>query len=148
MVSASELARMGVCERLILFEAVYGKRTSRSQQEVIERGRAEHSRFFRTGVRSQPETRTSLAKPWCFCASLAWGPDAHETAMLRRFRDHVLRRSAKGRRLIWLYYRTAPWLCRRLEGHALLIRVLRGALVPVLWIATVVLMNQEGKRPQ
>lgn len=148
MVSASELARMGVCERLILFEAIYGKRASRCQREAIERGRAEHARFFRTGVRSQPETRTSLAKPWCFCASLAWGPDAHETAMLRRFRDHVLRRSAKGRRLIWLYYRTAPWLCRRLEGHALLIGVLRGALLPVLWIAMAALTIQEVKGPR
>lgn len=148
MVSASELARMGVCERLVQFEAVYGKRASRSQRKAIERGRAEHARFFRTGVLSQPQTRTSLAKPWCFCASLAWGPDADETAMLRRFRDHVLRGSATGRRLIRLYYRTAPWLSRRLEGHVLLISVLRGALMPVLWIAMAVLTIQEMKGPR
>lgn len=139
---------MGVCERLVLFEAIYGKRATRCQREAIERGRAEHARFFRTGVRSQPQTQTSLAKPWCFCASLAWGPEAHETAMLRRFRDQVLRRSAMGRRLIRLYYRTAPWLCRRLAGHALLIRVLREALMPVLWLAIAILTIQEAKGPR
>jgi hypothetical protein len=99
-------------------------------------------------VRLQPDTRTSLAKPWCFCASLAWGPDAYETAVLRRLRDHVLRRSAMGRRLIRLYYRTAPWLCRRLEGHALLIRVLREALMPVLWIAIAALTLREREGPR
>ena len=148
VVSASELARMGVCERLILFEAVYGKRTSRSQQEVIERGRAEHSRFFRTGVRSQPETRTSLAKPWCFCASLAWGSDAGETVLLRKFRDRLLRRSSAGRWLIALYYRTAPGLCGRLEGHPRAIRMLRWGLAPALWIAKATLAIQERTGPR
>src|SRR5438309_2994673 len=31
MVSASELSKMGACERLVLFEARYGKRESQSQ---------------------------------------------------------------------------------------------------------------------
>jgi hypothetical protein len=39
MVSASELSQMGACERLVLFEAKYGKRKSRCQREAIERGR-------------------------------------------------------------------------------------------------------------
>src|SRR2546429_206356 len=41
VVSASELSKMGACERLVLFEATYGKRESQCQQEAIERGRAE-----------------------------------------------------------------------------------------------------------
>ena len=51
MVSASELSQMGACERLVLFEAKYGKRKSQRQQEAIERGRTEHAKFFRDGVR-------------------------------------------------------------------------------------------------
>jgi hypothetical protein len=70
MVSASELAQKGACERLVLFEARYGKRKSRCQQEAIERGRREHGKFFRDGVRLQSDVQTSLSKPWCFCASL------------------------------------------------------------------------------
>ena len=61
MVSASELSQMGACERLVLFEARYGKRKFRSQQEAIERGRTEHAKFFKDGVRSQSDVQTSLS---------------------------------------------------------------------------------------
>lgn len=145
MVSASELAQMGACERLVLFEAMYGKRTSRCRQEAIERGRTEHDRFFNDGVRSQSDVQTSLSKPWCFCASLAWGPEAPETDLLRRFRDRILRRTGAGRGLIRIYYRTAPGLCRRLEGRTKLIHALCLGLRPALWIAKAALAIQEQK---
>ena len=145
MVSASELAQMGACERLVLFEARYGKRKSRCQQKAIERGRREHTEFFREGLRSQSGVRTSLSKPWCFCASLAWGPEAPETDLLRRFRDQILRRTTAGRGLIRGYYNTAPGLCRRLEGRRKLIRALCLGLRPALWIAKAALAIQEQK---
>jgi hypothetical protein len=145
MVSASELAQMGACERFVLFEARYGKRRSRCQEKAIERGRTEHAKFFRDGVRSQSDVQTSLSKPWCFCASLAWGPDAPETDLLRRFRDRILRRTATGRSLIRGYYRAAPGLCRRLEGRRNLIRALRLGLEPALWIAKAALAIREQK---
>jgi hypothetical protein len=146
MVSASELAQMGACERLVLFEARYGGRTSPCQQEAIERGIAEHDKFFREGVRSRPELQTSLSKPWCFCASLAWGPEARETELLRRFRDQVLRRASAGRWMIKVYYKTAPELCRRLEGRRKLINALRWGLKPALWIAAAALALRDQKR--
>ena len=145
MVSASELAQMGACERLVLFEARYGKRRSRCQQKAIERGRTEHDKFFKDGVRSQADVETSLSQPWCFCASLAWGPEAPETDLLRRFRDRILRRSAAGRRLIRLYYKTAPGLCERIGGRRRLIRALRLGLKPALWIAKAALAIQDQK---
>lgn len=146
MVSASELAQMGACERLVLFEARHGGRKSPCQQEAIERGAGEHDRFFRDGVRSRPDLQTSLPKPWCFCASLAWGPEARETELLRRFRDRVLRRASAGRWVIKVYYRAAPGLCRRLEGRRNLISALRLALKPALWIAGAALALQDQKR--
>ena len=136
---------MGACERLVLFEARYGKRKSQRQQEAIERGRTEHDKFFKDGVRSQSDVETSLSKPWCFCASLAWGPESPETDLLRRFRDRILRRTAAGRRLIRLYYRAVPGLCRCLEGHGKLIRALRLGLKPALWIAKAALAIQDRK---
>lgn len=148
MVSASELCQMGLCERLVLFDNIYGKRTSQHQQEAIERGRTEHERFFREGVQRQPDVETSLAKPWCFCASLAWGSDAGETVLLRKFRDRLLRRSSAGRWLIALYYRTAPGLCRHLEGHPRVIRMLRWGLAPALWIARAALAIQGRTGPR
>ena len=145
MVSASELSQMGACERLVLFEAKYGKRKSQCQREAIERGRREHANFFRDGVRSQSDVQTSLEKPWCFCASLAWGPEAPETELLRRFRDRILRRTGAGRGLIRIYYRTAPGLCRRVEGRTKLIHALCLGLWPALWIAKAALAIQEQR---
>ena len=136
---------MGACERLVMFEARHGKRKSPCQQEAIERGTAEHDRFFRDGVRSRPELQTSLSKRWCFCASLAWGPEAPETDLLRRFRDRILRRTGAGRGLIRIYYRTAPGLCRRLEGRTKLIHALCLGLRPALWIAKAALANGDQK---
>src|SRR5438094_930738 len=107
-------------------------------------GRAE-AKFFRDGVRSQSDVQTSLEKPWCFCASLAWGPEAPETDLLRRFRDRILRRTAAGRGLIRVYYRTAPGLCRRVEGRRKLIRALCLGLKPALWIAKAALAIQDEK---
>lgn len=46
-VSASELAQMGVCERLVVFEHRHGKRRTVEQQLAIQRGRWAHARFYR-----------------------------------------------------------------------------------------------------
>ena len=46
-VSASELAQMGVCERLVVFEHRYGKRRTVEQQRAIKRGLRAHARFYR-----------------------------------------------------------------------------------------------------
>lgn len=46
-VSASELAQMGVCERLVVFEHRDGKRLTVEQQQAIKRGRRAHTLFFR-----------------------------------------------------------------------------------------------------
>lgn len=134
---------MAACERLVLFEAKYGKRKSQCQQEAMKRGSREHAKFFEDGVRSQADVQTSLSKPWCFCASLAWGPEAPETNLLRRFRDRILRRTAAGRCLIRVYYRAAPGLCRRIERRRKLIRALRLVLQPALWIANAALAIQD-----
>lgn len=46
-VSASELAQMGVCERLVVFEHRYGKRRTTEQLQTIKRGLRSHERFYR-----------------------------------------------------------------------------------------------------
>lgn len=45
-VSASQLAQMGVCERLVVFEHRYGKRPSRAQRVALERGARAHRQFL------------------------------------------------------------------------------------------------------
>lgn len=48
-VSASELAQMGVCERLVVFQKRHGKRRSATQQQAMQRGVHAHRRFYRVG---------------------------------------------------------------------------------------------------
>ena len=135
-VSASELAQMGVCERLVLFEHRYGPQRSAQQLVAMKRGDREHRRFFLEG---QIERRGR-----CFIATLVYGA-GEEVTTLRSFRDRVMRPTRLGRALILAYYRTAPGVCRFLECHPLLVRAMRGLLRPVVWIAAKTLADRGGK---
>ncbi|WP_298434281.1 CFI-box-CTERM domain-containing protein [Ottowia sp.] len=135
-VSASELAQLGVCEQLVQFEHLYGQRRSAGQLADMERGIREHRRFLQEGG---PER-----KGRCFIATLVYG-EGREVALLRSFRDRVLRPSMLGRGLILAYYRISPTVCRFLNGRPLLLRTMRMALRPTVWIAGRVLAR-GGRR--
>ena len=138
-VSASDLAQMGVCERLVVFEHRYGKRRLPEQQAAIKRGRREHERFYREG------RIASTTHGCCFIATMVFG-EGPETQTLRAFRDQVLRRGPTGRRLIATYYRVAPGACRTLEQQPWAHSVLRVALQPVIWLASRRLCATEARR--
>jgi len=127
-VSATELAQMGVCERLVVFEHRHGQRRARNQRASIRRGLDEHDRFYREAV------RLSERKGRCYIATLAFGPGS-ETAALRRFRDRILRPHPIGRRLIVAYYRTAPAICTVLEHCPSLQAIVKTVLRPIVWMA-------------
>ena len=46
-VSATQLAQMGVCEKLVVFEHRHGKRPSEAQRVALERGLRAHRHFLR-----------------------------------------------------------------------------------------------------
>ena len=123
-VSASELAQMGVCERLVVFEHRYGKHSAASQRAAIQRVLKEHDRFYRDVV------KISEKKGRCYIATLTFGP-GRETATLRMFRDRVLRPSPTGRWLIVAYYKTAPGVCAVLERWPWLQPIARAILRPI-----------------
>ena len=127
-VSASELAQMGVCERLVLFEHQRGERHTARQLHDLARGRDAHDRFHRQG--QAEEARRGR----CFVATLVFG-ESSETQALRDFRDQVMRPSVTGRRLIAAYYRMAPVACRLLMQRPGAIHVVRCMLRPVVWLA-------------
>jgi len=138
-VNASELAQMGVCERLVVFEHRYGTRRLPQQQAAIERGRRVHERFYREGrIASAPPGR-------CFIAIILFG-EGPETQTLRAFRDQVLRRGPTGRRLIVTYYRVASGVCRMLERQPWMHSVLRIALRPAIWLAIRWLSATQARR--
>ncbi len=51
-VSATQLAQMGVCEKLVVFEHRHGKRPSEAQRVAIERGLRAHRQFLRQASRT------------------------------------------------------------------------------------------------
>lgn len=127
-VSASELAQMGVCERRVKFEHDRGRRRTPEQLQAMERGLRAHEEFYREG---QGTERTDGR---CFVATLVFG-EAPEVRILRCFRDQVMRPRPLGRRLIVMYYRFAPAVCRFLDRRPGLLPVARWLLRGVVSVA-------------
>lgn len=104
LVSASDLAQMGRCERLVVFERFHGSRRTARQRQARTRGLVEHEQFYREGLAASGQ---AVRKGRCFIATCVFG-EAWQTQVLRRFRDVALRSNVWGRRLIWFSYRVAP----------------------------------------
>lgn len=76
----------------------------------------------------------------CFIATAAYGtPLAREVQLLRSFRDRYLITNAPGRAFVAWYYRHAPALARSIEEHPWLKAPVRGALLPVILCAWLML---------
>jgi hypothetical protein len=110
-VSASDLARLGYCERQVAFDAACGRSSTDAQQQARDRGLKAHAAFYEEGRRIAD---ASVTKGRCFVATLALG-ECDETRALRAFRDLYLRRSVFGRWLVGMYYKLSPRLCTWLE---------------------------------
>ena len=131
MVGASDLAQMGRCERLVVFEHLHGSRRTAGQQRARARGLVEHEHFYREGIAASAQ---AARKGRCFIATCVFG-DGWQTQVLRRFRDVALRSNVWGRRLIWSYYRLAPGICtclRRWPALQAAVRVVLGAIAACL----------------
>ena len=128
-VSASELAQMGVCESLVVFEHTLGRRRTSAQRQAIRRGVSAHRRFYRDGHIDSARIGR------CFIASLVFGSSAPQTLALRRLRDQFLRRWRVGRWLILRYYSAAPAFCVWLRGRPVAVGLIRALLQPFAWCA-------------
>jgi hypothetical protein len=127
MVSASDLAQMGRCERLVVFEHLHGTQGTAGQQRARARGLVEHEHFYREGLAASAQ---AARKGRCLIATCVFG-EAWQTEILRRFRDEALRPSVWGRRVIRLYYRGAPGICvvlRRWPPLQVPVRMVLGAI--------------------
>lgn len=144
MVSASELAQMGRCERLVVFEHLHGSRRTAGQQRARARGLVEHEHFYREGLAASAQ---AARKGRCFIAACVFG-ESWQTEVLRRFRDVALRPKVWGRRLIWGYYRAAPTICkflRRWPALQLPVRMMLGAIAA--WLLWWPGLRRDGKCP-
>lgn len=113
-VSASELAQMGVCERLVVFEHQHGRRRTAYQQRAIERGLAAHGKLYRDRhLDSVRRVRSRIA--------LCLFGGEMDTSTLWQVRRRPTFPLADGRRLIAIWCRTARVILRWL-GKAFRLR--------------------------
>ena len=142
MVSASDLAQMGRCERLVVFEHRQGQRRLPHQEAARRRGLAAHERFEQEGLAARAVGSRQVGR--CFVASLLFG-EAWQTQALRQFRDKVLRPRGWGRGLIRLYYRGAPRVCVVLRRWPVLRRSVR-AVLGVFAAGVRLILGEEAPR--
>jgi hypothetical protein len=139
--SASELARMGYCERQVAFDASHGRRATAEQVQAQNRGQKAHAAFY---DESRRIAAASATRGRCFIATLVLG-ECRETRALRAFRDLYLRRSAFGRWLVGIYYRTSLALCAWLETRPRAIRLVRRLLTGLARAADVAVQLKVGR---
>lgn len=120
-VSATDLAKMGYCEKKVLLAFLHGERTTPEQRRSMARGRVAHQQYFEQGVAATKDRR-------CFIASSVFGPDAAETQVLRAYRDAVLIPRRWGRWMVAVYYSISPVMCWILERSPALSAGMRGLL--------------------
>lgn len=70
----------------------------------------------------------------CFIASVAFGADAEEVCILRRFRDDFLASNRFGRIFVETYYKYSPGLAARIKKSPKLCTAVRAALAPLVFI--------------
>lgn len=111
-VSATELAKLGKCERQAYLDHKLGADHTLTK-DYIKKGNAEHIAFSR---------RISGQDRRCFIASAVFGNNAPETNYLRMFRDKHLMVYAAGRVIINFYYCFAPFVVSLLEMYPALVQ--------------------------
>lgn len=141
LVSASDLAQLGYCERLVHLDWRYGPKHSQAQAAAQERGNQAHAQFYKDSLEV---ARASRTKGRCFVATLALG-ECEQTRALRAFRDLYLRRSGVGRRCIGAYYRFSPALCRALERRPVALAVVRSLVVAAARVAAQLVERRLGR---
>ncbi|HRH86779.1 MAG TPA: hypothetical protein PLO41_08015 [Rubrivivax sp.] len=130
--SASALAQMGVCERLVVFEHHDGKRLTLAQRVALRRGLSAHRRFASAGSSERSSCEPRLGGSFDALHSLDEGPESVATWC---FRDRILRNSCPGRSPILICNRVAMRAWRTMARWPLLCVVLRAMLRPVVWFA-------------
>jgi len=133
-VSASALAQMGVCERLVIFEHFDGKHPTPAQQDALQRGLRAHRRF--ASCRTPIEAR---AGP-CGAATPDFG-ERPEPQVLWLLPDRTLRLSRAGRRLMLTCYCLVLSLSRSMKRSPTRPLV---ALLALAWLAMLCLGSLEA----
>nr|WP_304437968.1 CFI-box-CTERM domain-containing protein [Pseudorhodoferax sp. Leaf267] len=127
---------MEFCEQRVLLVHRFGDRTTGGQRQARERGLAAHADYYAQG-RAASDSR-------CFVSSCVFGPRAHETEVLRAFRDAVLMPHGWGRAVVASYYAWAPGVCAVLQNRPQCTACVRGVLRPMVALCR---LHLQRRRP-
>jgi hypothetical protein len=134
-ISATELAKLGLCEKRLYLDSIYGRgRDTAEQKEAKARGNDVHE-ASRLAALATPASPRAARDTRCFIASAVYGPHAIKTDQLRAWRDDVLMRSEPGRLFVRVYYAVSPPIARALlrwPAAAGLVRQLLDRVVAVV----------------
>ena len=125
-ISATQLAKLGKCERQIYLDNKYGEDKSLVRQD-IKRGDKEHEEF-RLHLTGKDKR--------CFIATAIFGAMAPETIALRCWRDEWLLNCRIGRLGVNIYYQFSPAVVNLLfyiPGLSILLRYILRCLLA--WIS-------------
>lgn len=117
-VSASQLAQMGVCERLVVFEHRYGKPKTVEKRQAIERGLRAHERFYR---------------------------DRHADLAQRQYRKDQSMRPYLGRWLSWTQYCMANARRELLGRSPAALSIVRSVWRLVVWCGARLIQAREPR---
>ncbi len=126
-VSASEIAQMGRCERLVAFEHLHGKRRTKGRQHGLQRGLLAHEQFEREGLEARAADAQRQARH--SVATLVFGEASWQTRVLHQFRQgETIGLGLWGLGLIRFYSHAAPAICAGLRRWPVLQKPVRSAL--------------------
>ena len=92
-------------------------------------------------------TATFLCVTGCFIATTTYGtPMAKEIEILREFRDKYLMTNPMGKGLVEFYYRVSPPIAEFITKHPSLKPIVRGGLLPVVAMSTVVVNTTPAEK--
>lgn len=121
-ISATELAKLGKCEKQHVLNQVY--KNTKEIEEVEEKRLAgiekhkifeeQNRRIMQKQYKKVEQYDTSLpSDKRCYIATAVFGMNAPETIFLRKWRDEYLKRHWYGRLFIKLYYKFSPFFIRK-----------------------------------
>lgn len=117
--AATELAKLGKCEKQLLLNNVYpDTRQNKDVEEKRLQGIEKHKMFEEENQRMISSQRNvkqydTPADKRCYIATAVFGVSAPETLKLRKWRDDFLKNYYLGRQFINVYYKISPYLIRK-----------------------------------
>lgn len=117
-VSATELAKLGKCEKMSVLDKISPKVISSEVLDRMEEGNRAHVKI----------ERQIISDERCFIASYAYGNTDERTNFLRWWRDEYLMHSFLGNVCVLFYYRVSPFIVRCCKSSPYVERAIRKIL--------------------